>query len=152
MELKYKHIIAFNLMLLMLLSTIGFNILSTFCHGCEKEHTLVRMVAAENASDCHCCASTTEEISCCFVNHENEEKGCEHEHNTKAKFVRLDYEATEARANFLNTDIQTLNILFPISTINIASQGITYYQQIVESNPPPLQGRTILALKCVLRN
>jgi hypothetical protein len=152
MKLKYKHIIAFNLMLLMLLSTIGFNIISTFCHGCEEEHTQVRMLTSESPSGCHCCASATETISCCSINYENEERDCEHEHNTKAQFARLDYEATEAKANIVNFDIQTLSLLFFILTEFITPQGNSYYPHIIKSAPPPLQGRTILALKCVLRN
>lgn len=135
-------------MVLILFSTIGFNIVSTFCGGCDIEHTSVLIVPIINEADCECCAGANEQEVCSCLNdaHENTQ------HKTKTTLAQLKFDSPEAKSELFKVDVPVhfLPLIVAFLQVNYLHFNITIQPRIDFS--PPLTGRTILSLICVLLN
>lgn len=148
MKLNYKNIISFNLLLIILFSTIGFNIISTICDGCDIENTSIAIINNEEDLSCECCIVDAHEMSCCKSedNHDSE-----HHHST-SKFAKLNFDSPAAKAKVFKTEVPVLflNIIYILFDSKINS----FYPvriSIIDFSPPPA-GRILLNLICTLRN
>jgi len=147
MKLSYRYIVAINLTLLILFSGIGFNIITTFCGGCDDEHTSVAIVSTASDGACYCCDSANVEYSCCALPTPLEES----KHHTTSQFAKLDFDSTEAKANSLKfiqpVILLTFIFLLNSNTIEMPVQSFVQHQQF-----SPLEwGKSLLSLICVLR-
>src|SRR5690554_3325854 len=100
MNKSYKHIVALFLMVLILFSTIGFQIITTFCGGCNDEHVSVAVIQpADSNLACECCNQTDGELVCCTTTYNNYET----HHQSTSKFAKLSIDATEAKTPNIGT-------------------------------------------------
>lgn len=149
MKLVYRNIIALQLMLLILFSTIGYNIITSFCYGCEEEHTEVVFNNAETEI-CSCCEHEVNDNSCCS------KKEAEHKehHQTSSKLFQLKFESPEAKSKAAAT-ILPLTLTFLVNILvgveNSTNSTVTTFR-FTHEPPPAISGRTILTLICILRN
>jgi hypothetical protein len=147
MKMSYRHIVVLNLTLLILFSSIGFNIITTFCGGCDDQHTSVAIVSSASKSACSCCESTNAEFSCCAIPTPLEES----KHHTTSKFAKLDFDATEVKANNIKL-IQPVILLDFIFLLNSNSIDIPVHSFVRHQQFSPLEwGKSLLSLNCVLR-
>lgn len=147
MSLKAKNITAIYLMVLILFSTIGFNIISTFCAGCEIEHTTIALTHDEEKLDCACCTPESEQMSCCSM----EDTHSEDHHQTKSKFAQLKFDSREAKSQEFKAEIPV--IALQIALVLFQAELIEFQStfDITDNLPPPLSGRAILTQNCILR-
>lgn len=148
MKLKYKNIVSFYLLMLILFSSIGFNIISTICDGCNIEYTSIIITNTDNNMSCECCSSNLHENSCCKSGNTHTED----HHRTSTFFAKLKFDSPEAKAKIFKTQI-------PVIFLHIISN--LFYSDIYLENPiilsniifsPPPSGRSLLNLICILRN
>ncbi|MFA9389260.1 MAG: hypothetical protein ACERKD_05610 [Prolixibacteraceae bacterium] len=148
MSIKARNSIALSLMLLIIFSSIGFNIISTFCDGCAIEQTSIGLSVSEVELDCACCATDEVVEHCCSM----ENKHTEDHHKTKTTLAQLKFDSPAAKAK----SVQVEAPLFLIHFISIVSNNKnSIFQQgirITNNLAPPLSGRSILKLICILRN
>lgn len=143
-----RHIIAFNLALLIAFSGIGFNIITTFCGGCDDEHIEVAVFSVNDEKDCSCCISDVNEVSCCSL--PDHDHNANHHHST-SKFAKIDYEVTEAKAGKLTLFVPVLVLPFLITVFNIVSIQATYFDVDYIQFTPLEWGKSLLYQICVLR-
>lgn len=149
MNKSYKHIVALSLMVLLLFSTIGFQIITTFCGGCNDEHVSVAVIQpADSNLACECCNQTDGELICCTSTNNNHET----HHQSTSKFAKLSIDATEAKTP--NTGMKevekTLNYVF--LSLHLFSN---YLKQLIPKNRFYTHinaERTVLSKTCVLLN
>jgi len=148
MKLKTRNIVALSLMMLILFSTIGFNIISTFCDGCEIEHTSIAIVHDEDNLDCDCCQPQSEKMSCCST----DGKHSEEHHQSKSTFAHLKIDAPVAKAEKAIFEAPSFILFFVSQLLSFELfENFKPISLVVESSPP-LTGRQILSLICILRN
>lgn len=147
MRIKLRHTFSIFLTVLMLFSTVGFNIISSFCEGCEKEHTTVSLVADIDSS-CTCCESFDGLSQCCS----SETHKQEHKHQTTSKLVKLLFDSPEAKRNIHTFDLSVnllllfYVLLFEQPVVKVLTTNKIFPLKIPES------GRKLLSLHCILRN
>lgn len=147
MKLSYRYIVAFNLMLLILFSGIGFNIITTFCGGCDDEHTSVAIVSTATDATCSCCERSNEPASCCAL----PAPGDEDNHHTTSKFAKLDFDSTEAKESSIKM-LQPVILLPFIFILNSNTIEMPVQHFVRHKLYTPLEwGKTLLSLICVLR-
>lgn len=137
------------MMLLILFSTVGFNIISTFCDGCQVEHTSIALSMDIHDQTCECCSDDTAYDSCCSSTQTHRD---EH-HQTKSTFAKLKFDSPEAKAKSLHFNAPVFLQLFVsvfFKTLNYKETAETIALQY--NSPPPLGGRAILSNICILRN
>lgn len=143
-----RNIIAATMMLLILFSTVGFNIISTFCDGCNNEHTELAFSIEKEDISCNCCSAETEYESCCASTKEHRDN----HHKTESTFAKLKFDSPEAKSKTLITDVPVFLIEFTSVLFNFEAVDNTRSNHSIYNLPPSLSGRTILSLICVLRN
>lgn len=149
MTIKTRKIVAVWLMMLILFSTIGFNIISTFCDGCTDEHTSITITPPTDVSSCNCCDNKPDEQQCCAL---SEEEHAREHHQTKSVFAKLKFDSPEAKS--ISFDVVTPVFLLHLITIVFNIESVLSAQpfELTNNLAPPLSGRTILQLICILRN
>lgn len=137
-------------MVLILFSTIGFNVITTFCGGCDDEHISIALLPDDTAdTNCECCNDASNSQTCCTIDTE----GHQHEkhHHSTSKFARLNIDATEAKAK--SPHLQT--IIIPLATIRfefIQPLLKSIFQYTNEPGFVSKTGRNILTRICIMRN
>lgn len=142
---SYRHIIALNLMLLIFFSTIGVNLVTTFCSGCHDEHVSISYTA--QAEDiCSCCGEHDGLNSCCTT-----QTDCMAEHHeSEGHYEYLKANTTEQKSKVASDIVPAVLFLlfipFDIYTSKIQET------KTLNSVPDqiPISGRTILTLVCTL--
>lgn len=137
-------------MVLILFSTIGFNVITTFCGGCDDEHISIALLRDDTTdTNCECCNDASNSQACCTIDTE----GHQHEkhHHSTSKFARLNIDATEAKAK--SPHLQT--IIIPLAEIQFELIQPVLHPVLQYSNKPGFvlkTGRDILTHICVMRN
>ncbi len=148
MKHNTRNSIALSLMLLILFSTIGFNVIKTFCGGCDMEMVKVAYtISAEKATGCDCCDKNVHGSDCC------QSKTANAKPNPSKNFLaKLKFDSTEAKGKSIAIQFPHIFIhsitACPHRVENCSSEAVanSYFY------PPPLSGRSILSLICVFRN
>lgn len=141
-----RNKISFFLLLLILFSTIGFNVVDTFCVDCNHEHLKISLLPAEDDSSCNCCEGADNEEHSCQVSGIHD---CKLHHSEKL-WVQLKFDSSEVKDSFRI-------LYFPlVKIINAAFNEIIEYRVTKTSilvNPVIIEtGKTILTKICILRN
>ncbi|MDA3930929.1 MAG: hypothetical protein PF541_18420, partial [Prolixibacteraceae bacterium] len=142
MILKSRNIVAIYLVVLILFSTIGFNIISTFCDGCAIEHTSIAIIPLEDNLGCECCEDKVESISCCSATAEQEEK----HHQTRTTLAQLKFDSHAAKSELFTIEAPVFILHFVSTLFNISSVEFELTPTIYQNSSPPLTGRMILSL------
>ncbi|HOO83520.1 MAG TPA: hypothetical protein PLS94_03070 [Prolixibacteraceae bacterium] len=136
------------LLSLILFSGIGFNIITTFCGGCDDEHVEVAVFSVNDEKECSCCSSMANEASCCSSpNHEHDEN----QHHSSSKFAKIDYEVTESKAGKLTVIVPVLDLPYLITVFSIVSTPTTSFDVECVQFTPLEWGKSLLNHICVLR-
>lgn len=144
----YQNTIVLSLLSLILFSGIGFNIITTFCGGCDDEHVEVAVFSVNEDKDCSCCTSNVNEASCCSLpDHEHDEN----QHHSSSRFAKIDYEVTEAKAGKLTLVVPMLVLPYLIALFNIVSTPSTSFDVEYIQFTPLEWGKSLLNQICVLR-
>jgi hypothetical protein len=135
-------------MALILFSTIGFNIIVSFCGGCESEHVDFVFSSPEPTTSCQCCDNSDKTFQCCNseAKHENEH------HQTKNILAQLKFDSTEAKSKILKVVLPVITFHSIVFLLNAAETALSLNEYITELRLPPSSGRSILRSICVLRN
>lgn len=148
MKSNYRNIVSLYLLVLIFFSTIGFNIISTICDGCDIEYTSIAITSSDDELACECCQTDSNEVSCCHS--ENNHK--KDHHRSSSIFAKLKIDSPEAKAKVFKAEI-------PIIFLHLVSMlfhfEINFERTVLFSNinfSPPPSGRTLLNLICILRN
>jgi hypothetical protein len=148
MRKVYRNTIALALLSLILFSGIGFNIITTFCGGCDDEHVEVAVFSVNDENDCSCCSSNVDEASCCSLpDHDHNEN----QHHSSSKFAKIDYEVTEAKAGKSTLVLPVLVLPFLITVFNKFSTQTTSFDVDYIPFTPLEWGKSLLNQICVLR-
>lgn len=131
---------------MILLSTIGFSVVNTFCADCNHEHVKISLISSEDESSCNCCYETDTEGHSCQISDIN---NCNFHHSEKL-WVQLKYDSSEVKDSFRI-------LYFPIvCLINVTFNQIIENELIKTFIPLSpvikLTGKTILTKICILRN
>ncbi|MCF8357757.1 MAG: hypothetical protein K9H26_03290 [Prolixibacteraceae bacterium] len=146
MKKIFRYILSFFIILLMFFSTVGFNIISIICAGCEEEHTKVAL-ATEIDSSCPCCELGDGTV-CCIVDNEHQE---EH-HSTTSKLVRLVYDSPAAKSQAYNFNVP-FNLLLNYYIVLLDEPVFpALFSRDTNMCLPLKTGRVLLSLNCILRN
>ena len=146
MKLSSKNIVGVSLMVLILFSTIGFNIISTFCDGCEVKSTRIGLIQIEDGADCNCC-SFDEHLSCSTLKtHEQEH------HHSKLTLAQLKFDSPEAKSKSFQFSAPVFLVHFVSILFNIDLISNQSVNDFIVSTIPSTTGRRILSLNCILRN
>ncbi len=147
MRLNLRKTISLFLTVLIVSTTVGFNILLTFCGGCEKEHVAISLVA-DDSNACSCCDAESHE-KCCSLPIDQ----CKSEHHKTRHFIaQLKYDSLEVKTKLLK-------VLLPVVPVYFVAIVFDLYESLAQSvthftlqSVPPLGGRSILLSICVLRH
>jgi hypothetical protein len=141
-----KIAVALSLMVIILFSTIGLNLITSLCIGCHSEHTFVVLSAPEQTS-CFCCDHEAEATSCCD-NHNS----CSNEHHhTKSQFAQLKINTPE-HGNKTTQALIVLIVLLLGPNYSASENTVQNNFIFCDHSGPPKSGRALLAMNCVLRN
>lgn len=149
MQLRSKNMFALLLMVLILFSTIGVNIITTFCDGCTDEHTALALAPVDEISGCECCDNNAEKSECCAI---PDDQHAQKHHDTRSVFAKLSLDVPAAKDEVIDIEAPVFllhfitNLLF--SSIQLPASG----DFLTQNQAPPLAGRSLLQLVCVLRN
>jgi len=149
---SYRYIIAASLMVLILFSTIGFNIITTFCGGCDDEHVSVAFVPSDKIEEsCECCSETDDEPSCCTIEVSKRTHTKEH-HHSQSFFAKLDIDATEAKSKTKQPEQveKTLHEIIIADNFSTKTKHLPKYQTLNKTLVKT--GRDILTRICVMLN
>ncbi len=149
---SYRNIIAMSMMVLILFSTIGFNIITTFCGGCDDEHVRVAFLPTDEAEEpCDCCGETDGEMSCCTIE-DTETTHTKKHHHSQSFFAKLDINATEAKSKTkqLKQVEKTLHAIIVTSNLSTNTQLPQQYRTLNKTFAKT--GRDILTRICVMLN
>jgi hypothetical protein len=147
MKYNSKNSIALSLMMLILFSTIGFNVIKTFCGGCEMEMVKVAYsISAQEGIACDCCDGDTHESDCC-----KSATPAAKSNPTKSFLVKLKFDSTEAKGKVNTIQLPSTTIHFIVANINLAKNIFNVLISRSDLSPPPLSGRSILTSICVFR-
>ncbi len=141
-----KNIISIYLLLLILFSTVGFNIITTFCDDCNDEHVRVSITSTEDPA-CRCCSDSNIEGHCCKSFADDTEK----HHKTNSIFAQLKFDSQEAKSN-----LKVLPAVFTIEFTCIIFKILYAKNDLEKKSPlnPPfiLAGKLLLTHICILKN
>lgn len=141
-----------GMMALILFSTIGFNVITTFCGGCDDEHVKVAFLPSDNAEEpCDCCGETDGELSCCSIE-DTETTHSEEHHHAQSFFAKLDIDATEAKSKtqLLKQVETTLHMIITSGDFSANTQHQPQYRTLNKKFAKT--GRYILTRICVMLN
>ncbi len=131
---------------LLVFSTIGVNVISAFCGGCNEQHSEIAYSNVENL-DCDCCETEAAKPSCCAKSETQNHL----EHESEASYLKLDVLSSESNNETqLQADSFIILFLFKGFTENLL-EGFTHKTNLF-SEKLKLTGRYILQLNCVMRN
>lgn len=141
----YRHVIALNLMLLIFFSTIGVNLVTTFCSGCQDEHVSITYTAQADEA-CSCCGEHDGQNSCC-----TSETACmATHHESEGHYEYLKANTTEQKNDAQHdVNLAVITLLFKVLNNELTELECSTSQLEIHS-PIPISGRTILALVCTL--
>ncbi|HUM89704.1 MAG TPA: hypothetical protein PKV50_09240 [Prolixibacteraceae bacterium] len=147
MRFNLRKTISLSLTVLIISSTVGFNILLTFCGGCDKEHIAISLVA-DDSNSCSCCDEDGHEKCCSLpIDH------CSGTHHETRHFIaQLKYDSLEVKTKLLKVLLPVVPVYFVAIIFDLYesfTQSVTH--SIVKSIPPS-GGRSILLSICVLRH
>jgi hypothetical protein len=147
MKQSFRKNIASSLIALILFSTIGFNIIVSFCGGCQSEHIRVAYTV-ETSTRCECCAKNDLSQQCCnsASEHENEH------HQTKSLLAQLKYDSTEAKSKIFKVVLPVVSFHSIALISNASATVLNVVTRVFDSLAPPLSVRSILTFICVFRN
>lgn len=137
------------LMVLILFSTIGVNIITTFCDGCTDEHTTLAIVPLDDASGCECCEQGTPAQECCSI---PDDRHAEQHHDTRSVFAKLLLDIPAAKDEVIDIEAPVFLLHFVTHILQASIQLPAKIDLLSQNQAPPLSGRTLLNLVCVLRN
>jgi len=146
MRVTFRHSITYGLMALILFSTIGFNIIVSFCGGCESEHINVALIA-DTSDECSCCANSNKNFHCCSA----EAKHTNEHHQKKNTLAQLKFDSTEAKNKVIKVVLPVVNFFSVIRITDAQAYILTTAARFVEVFSLPLSGRSILQISCILR-
>lgn len=146
MKQIFKNIISIYLLLLILFSSVGFNIITTFCDGCNDEHVRVSITSSDDPA-CSCCSESNDKGHCCQAFADEAEK----HHKTNSFLAQLKFDSQEAKSN-----LKILPIYFPVEFISRIFKVVfnkNYNETFTFLNAPLiLSGKDLLNRICILRN
>lgn len=149
MHTKAKNMIAQLLMVLILFSTIGVNIISTFCDACTDEHVSMAIAPSDDLTSCECCESGESAGQCCSIPSDNHG---EQEHHTRSVFAKLVFDSPAAKQEVFDVETPVFLVHFITYLLHNETLATVTSDLFTHHQAPPLSGRTILQLVCVLRN
>ncbi len=142
---KLNYFLSVSLGILILVSTIGINLATSFCSGCQVQKTFILTESEPDHTD-FCCHSQGSN-SCC-----SSEAKCEKEnHKTTNHYFQTRFDLT-------HLGFKVNPIVFPICLFLNSVYFIAEATAIVSSSgftdhfSPPPSGRALLTLICILRN
>jgi len=142
---KLNNFLSATLGILILVSTIGINLATSFCSGCQLQKTFIVTDPVQNPTD-FCCHNQGSD-SCCS----SEEKCEEENHKTTSHYFQVKFDLAQL-------GFKADPVLFPLSLfinpgffIPRAISASTSFSEIGDFSPPP-SGRVLLTLICILRN
>lgn len=139
-------------MVLILFSTIGFNIITTFCGGCDDEHVVIAIISVTQQDEpCECCGESDGSKSCCIIDTHNHQH--EKQHHSTTEFARLNIDATEAKAKSFQLQTTVITIQLAATMLEfIQAQTQPLLHSTNRSSTFIKTGRDILTHICVMRN
>ena len=146
MGIKIKNTVSLILMVVLLFSTIGVNIISSLCVGCQNENKSIALLAPEK-TECQCCSHDAEATTCC---HEGNTCTEEH-HHTESKYAQLKIDLSD-QGNKWELPIVPVVLVLLFSNLPIVNLYVSLIPSVSDQIPPPESCRTILSLICILRN
>ena len=147
MKLNYRNILALYLIALILFSTIGFNMITTYCFGCEDAHTSVAFTAGETET-CSCCGHNVDSPLACCSSTETDHRD---QHPVSSKLIQLKLESPEAKSKLYH--IQPIVLLACIINPTIISELFSFtIPTPLFQNLSALSGKVLLTFICVFRN
>jgi hypothetical protein len=149
MHVKAKNMIAQLLMVLILFSTIGVNIISTFCDGCSDEHISMALAPNDHLTGCECCEKSESAQQCCSIPDDNH---AEKHHDTRSVFAKLTFDSPAAKQEVFNVETPVFLLHFVTYFLQSETLITVSSELFIHKQAPPLSGRAILQLVCVLRN
>ncbi|HPR33367.1 MAG TPA: hypothetical protein PLK12_14805 [Prolixibacteraceae bacterium] len=135
------------LTVLLIFSTVGFHIMTTFCAGCDETHSHITIVA-EVESSCSCCDRDDATQHCCSDSDTPASAG----HLPLSTFVHLSFDSPAAKIQHPSFDapILLLSVLPVLFHIRFGSDFATDTDH--EPFLPPATGRYLQILFGVFRN
>ena len=147
MKLNYRNILALYLIALILFSTIGFNMITTYCFGCEEAHTSVAFTAGETEAFTCCGHNAGSPLACCS----NTQTDHREQHPVSSKLIQLKLESPEVKSKLFF--IQPLVLLAYIITPTFTSELFSFrISASLLPNLSALSGKALLTFICVFRN
>ncbi|MDA3879729.1 MAG: hypothetical protein PF436_05010 [Prolixibacteraceae bacterium] len=139
-------------MVLILFSTIGFNIITTFCSGCDDEHFAIAIIPVTQQDEtCECCGETDGSHSCCITDTHDHQH--EKQHHSTSEFARLNIDATEAKAKSFQLQTTVITIQLAATMLEfIQAKAQPLLRSTNRSSNFIQKGRDILTHICVMRN
>jgi hypothetical protein len=119
---------------------------STLCGGCETEHTTF-VITPPEAVGCACCADANTETCCTNDSHSQEES-----HSTKSVYAQLKELVSEHKSKSVKWVVPEIAIFVLVSQITSKTTVTSSQKKSIETESPPVSGRTIITLLCILRN
>lgn len=131
---------------LVVFSTIGINVISVFCGGCNEQHSEITYNSVESLA-CDCCDTENSNDHCCV----NNEVSNHIENKAKTSYLRLNVLASES-SNEIYFNTYPFIVLFVLNRmINETFNGFAPKTDCLFEKLK-LTGRFILQLNCVMRN
>lgn len=131
--------------MLLVILTVGFNVVSTLCGACSYARTEFSYIALEAGDTCDCCNGE----SCCSCSDDQEES--ENRKETKYFFAKLNVLAQQQN----QLDLEEVLMPVVIFLLNQVEFNLSIQNTICQSdNKLPYltrSGRSILSLICTLR-
>lgn len=142
---KLNYFLSLSLGTLILVSTIGINLATSFCSGCQVQKTFILTESGPHHAD-FCCHNQGSN-SCC-----SSEEKCEKEnHKTTSHYFQVRFDLTHLGFKVNPIAFPISLFLNPVYFIAEATTFIFSFEFIDHFSPPP-SGRALLALICILRN
>lgn len=141
-----RNKISFFLLLLILISTIGFNVVDTFCTDCNHEHAKISLIPSEDDFSCNCPEGAETESQCCRVSGIHD---CNLHHSEKI-WVQLKYDSSEVKDNFKILYFPIIDIINV--TLSKIIEPITNKIFSSDNHIIIQTGKTILTKICIFRN
>lgn len=145
MKLKYKYIVAAYMAMLILFTSIGFNIVETLCDVCNVVSTSITIAEEEKSDECLCCTESTAD-SCCTNDMSHQ---ADHHHSTTF-YAKLDVDSLKAKSQKVNLSAPVIALfvchLLPEFISEFSIDKIDLFQFLTADT-----GRAVLARICILR-
>lgn len=145
MKLKYKHIVAAYMAMLILFSSIGFNIVETLCDVCNVATTSLTISEDEKGDECLCCTESS--VDACCTNDQRHQ--ADHHHST-AFYAKLDVDSLKAKSQKVDLSAPVI-ALFVCHLLPELNSEFSLDKIELSQLPHADTGRAVLAKICILR-